>query len=85
MIEGNDPKQIYVVNVILSDEARKKRNDFQEYVRVMGGKLQRKEIGLTNIALKEVCYEVVMKDSDENEITWQIVQRFGFDEICNSS
>ena len=72
-------KQVYTVNLVLSDDAREKRNDFQNYVKKMAGKLQRLEIGLADIKLKEVCYEVVIKDSEGNEMTWQIVQRFGFE------
>ena len=56
-----------------------KKKEFQTYVNEMSVKLKKKEIELTSVIFREVCYDVVLKDSDGAMMTWQIAQRFGFE------
>ena len=68
----------HTVTMHLSDDSKQKRADFQNYVNEMALLLNDKQISLTEISVKEVCFEAVIKDNDGNEETWQIAQRFGF-------
>ena len=79
-INKTEMKTLYSVNICLSDEARGKRDEFQKYVQEMSSSLKQNGTGFECIGLKEVCYELTMKDSEGCEMVWQIVQRFGFED-----
>ena len=79
--KGNSEQRsvLYEVNVTMTEEARRKRTEFSKYVKDCAKKLISRRMSLTEIEMKEISYQMEIKDSRGNEDVWQIVQRFGFE------
>jgi sacsin len=74
----NEVRSIYKVQVKLSPESKKRRADFLETVREVAKKLDDRQCMLSDVQMREVCYDMTVTDSDGMEQDWCIVQRFGF-------
>lgn len=69
----------YSVEVIMSEEDEKKRQEFSDYLKAEGKRVRTEKILPSDIKVKRYMYTMRLRDNLGNEENWLIVQQVGFE------
>ena len=70
----------YTVKAAITDEGAKKREELSSYIKQAGMLLQKKELTIADVKVKEVSYTLNLSDSEGKSEKWFVIQRIGFEQ-----
>ncbi|KAL3892282.1 hypothetical protein ACJMK2_004501 [Sinanodonta woodiana] len=83
-ISSGKLQEEYKVESMISDNDKKNREEFFQYVRTMTMRYKEDRAGIVNLPSREVGYTMTVSDSKGRSKSFYIVQRIGFNEGFNA-
>ena len=85
MNENGHLGKSYSVQVVMTPEDEKKRQEIAQYMREVGKQVKEKNVLPTNIEVKKCTYTMKIRDNLGMEEKWLVVQQVGFEKPIEKS